>query len=127
MPDERAVDARIAENVFGYVSHPIDWLNKEQRVLAPPGMVVGPDNFEWGQSIYKFVPHYSTDPAASKQLREKLAETWDWTLGHATNFAMALWPKGTIDKYSTPTYLGVSDTEELAVTNCVEKMLELGK
>lgn len=62
----------------------------------------------------------------SKQLRAKLAEIWDWNLGHAEAFAFALWPKGTPPKWTTkPTHVAIGDTEERAVVGCVLKMLEV--
>lgn len=59
----------------------------------------------------------------SKMLREKLAEKWDTTLGQSANFAFAMWPKGTIDKYSQPKHLGVDDNEYMAIALCALKAI----
>ncbi len=136
--DERKIDRQIAEKVFSMNLSAFGIFSKE-------GMRLRERDFESREDAQRYIdsederkaeihkagvkiepcvrrhPEYSTDPAASKQLREKLAEKWDSTLGHANNHCFALWPKGTIDKYSQPTHLATSDTEELAVALCALK------
>jgi hypothetical protein len=122
--DNRERDAVIATQVMGW-----KLFNYETCEYDPDAWTAekaqNNDGWAWDGrdgSLEAWEWNPSESPADSKQLREKLAEKWDYTLGRANNFAMALWPKGTIDKYAQPTHLGVADTEELAIAECALKL-----
>ena len=69
-----------------------------------------------------YIPDYLNSAERSKELRDKLAETWDTNLARATNVSVfALWPKGTTDKTVPPTHIARADTEFEAVVLCAPR------
>lgn len=76
------------------------------------------------------VPHYSTDPVASKQLREKLAEKFTETV--MTRMAPEDRPRNQepfefVVGFSDRTaFYAEGETEELAVALCAKKVIDAG-
>lgn len=77
------------------------------------------DNGEYEDVEYSWKP--TEVPADSKMLRAKLAEKWDWLIGHSDGekpFGFALYNKGAMRKPGVDPkeeWIGEADTEELAV------------
>jgi hypothetical protein len=80
-------------------------------------------------SYYWLPPNYTTSPVASRALRGKLAERWDWILGKGATVpeeppcGFALYDKP-YDDTAEQVYAAEADTEELAVALCAAKTLE---
>lgn len=92
-----------------------EWFDADGK---PTGQYVE-DHHDYEDSEYGFAP--STDPADSKLLRDKLAETWNYDLGRYGSkpcmFTFKLYRDGcSFDEYG--------DTEEMAVVNTVKKWLK---
>jgi hypothetical protein len=123
----REIDALILEKFWGY-----RWIQAPQfdangplpeqgPVLAPPSL---DPNYEWPRigiiNKYFFCfQKFTTDPIASKALREKLAERWDvleMTCDNRTHGAVRY--KAKMEKYQTGVVLkfvrAAAPTEELA-------------
>ena len=130
----REDDAKIAERLFG-------WSRRQYGLTVAFASPEGHAQIERvGYTAMSERPtsgneenalHYSTDPAASKQLREKLAEKWDWLLGRGGNasdkpFGFALFEKGALDRDEDPEpiFINEADTEEQAIVACALVMLE---
>lgn len=122
MTDWRALDAAVAEAVFG-------WKHGDRDDIAPDY----PDHFlvdVWWEPSDRFtfiphgdVPRYSSDPIASKQLREKLAEWWPgsnlWRSPMNGNAERPFQYTLTPSMLTEPCVHGpYSDTEEHAVILC---------
>lgn len=62
---------------------------------------------------YEGLPHYSADPTASKQLRDKMREKgWSWSMIREQNvISVEFWPFGDIGNFTERR----ADTEEMAV------------
>ncbi len=123
------INALIAEKVFGPKpetrpswSHQSEggWTSSFKGIFThkdyPPNQVGYPE--PW----YDWIPlKFSTDPAASKQLREKLAEFGYWELKQIGSGMYAFSIVSLIDE---PTMVASDDTEEMAVALCALKALE---
>lgn len=139
---DREIDALIAEKVFGhkvvmvralsgYVSHrdgkpvePHEAHFDDVPCIEEQGVTTFLHYIE--HPIYKLntVPRYCSDPRASKQVREKLAERFEtvelmhWTIHAPVPFAglfrCAVWNHDT-DGCSVDTTMAEGDTEERAV------------
>ena len=106
----RKIDAVIAEKVMGWdVIENSDWLIGRPR----------------GHGTTEYVPRFTTDPAASKQVREKLAERW-------TILKLTLCPNAYTTKimfevgmygHRRERFREFAETEELAVCLCALKSI----
>lgn len=90
-----------------------DWFERHMREY--------PDYFkDYHVGSWKHWPQFSTDPAASKLLRDKLAERWHWQMfspfGKVPVFSFGVWPKG--ERLELLTHIAHGETEELAVALC---------
>lgn len=132
----REMDALIAEKMFGWY-----WFQAPQfdangplpeqgKVLCPPGMPC--PGFEWPRTGV-IHPHYflnqkcyryTTEPDASKHLRTKLGETWNWLSGCGGHdnkpYAFALYRR-VKPQPENEDFIDEADTEELAVCLCALK------
>lgn len=119
----RAIDADLARVVMGMVPCD-DW--KPGNLGSAGGPFMRKDcahkscyprrsNFGDGNGC----PRFTTDPAASKALREKLAERFQWSLTReGTSCMMASFRIWTLGAKTQDSYYAEADTEELAVALC---------
>lgn len=114
----RKIDELIAEKVMGWTKgtrfwhHP--WCDDNIRCTTSCGR--------------NDPPQFSSQAVPAKQVREKLAEKWNWILGCGRTrpmeplFALALYEKkNAMDGEEKPLFIAEGDTEELAICLCALK------
>lgn len=104
--------ALIAEQIMGMKRVPVN----PEFAWTKPVMWENPDGTK-----QEFDP--LTDAAASKQLRDRLAEIWDTNLGRTSKGSIfAVWPKSTMDFFKPPAYC-VGDADEFRAICLVAKKI----
>lgn len=149
--EPREMDALIAEKVMGWVwltrsCYDSQWLGPSleietarlgdgQECLGKIRLVdegLG-DGKKYRESVNTMkgevvVPAYTADPKASRQLRLKLAERFDYTLNDWVGddgrqvFWFALYEKGS--RTGVPLFKAEADSEEMAVALCAMRAME---
>lgn len=119
--DNRELDALVVEHITGgwftYTNGEYRWLCSaecaEDMKLFPAEL-----SMEIGDSAGLHIPRYATDPAASKQLRDKMREDgWIVLMGGPEAKVPKFWcqVRATYRKNTKGIFHRESDTEELAV------------
>ncbi len=126
MIDLREIDAKIAEKVMGWKPEPKAGIlyGRIGSMYVPESEAVPVPGFRKPDGLCCYadgVPHYSSNPADSKKVREKLAERWP----RQALVRFVEKPNHQFMLDSEPTIIGpLADTEELAVALLALKALE---
>lgn len=133
----REIDALVAENVFGWDRMEGDAIVEVERASRALESRYDPaDGKRWHnrRAWYSMssgkaermaceecgsLPQFTTDPAASKQVREKLAERYTEIVLHRSGKLVECIADNSLTDLLSPRAIrGVADTEELAVAIC---------
>jgi len=138
--DDRELDAKIVVRFFGWTwiqAPQFDYngpLPEQGKCLVSPEMraCIDSGEYQWPRRgivppLFFSPPHFSTDPGASKMLREKLAELFTVFVMRTTNGSTTVEVWNEIPQDFAPTkfvdhQIGKGPTEELAVRNCALKL-----